>query len=536
MDPRQSLGPDVLRQLNLLREAHASTPDSDSDDDSLGGDIRPPPPPIAPPGELTLQRLLSKSPVPWSDVLSRLKTHPTEASLYGYHNQSPLQRCLIEEDPPVPHTLVLALIKAHPASTSDVDSEGRSALYYAAYYKRDGKIVKSILDASPEMVNKATAVGTMPLHVAYTRQTARLISEAYIDVVKMRDSDGEIPLHGAASWGDAGSVQVLLDAGRQCYVGGRSGASGALVCDARGKTPLDRACELVVATSERVGEDLRWGAGRGGGLRQSFVYRRMPMDGNTALREIEGEAMDNWRKLELLAMEASAFVVGVAGELKTRGVERYTQSTTDNIPTLHAAVALALPPEIIWHAANMNQAQVVEPDSMGRRPVHYAAQSISRRRRREEACSLSSATEVMDILLHSNTFGSIEAAGTFDRNKRLPLHYAVEVGADYHEGLGILINACPQALEARDPRSRLFPFALAAATNEGDDQVSKQPELERPDHLGSDARKFDQEQIRPQGSEEEVSNQVRSSSVDTIYRMLREAPTVLVAQLYSNKK
>ena len=458
--------------------------DSDDEDNNDSRDLRPAPPPIsAGPNQRTLQRLLSLSPVPWDDVIDRLGTHPAEASVYGYHNQSPLQKCLMEEDPPIPIEAVRAFIEAHPRSTKDVDDEGRSALYYAAYYKRESQLVQALLDASPEMIKKATDMGTLPLHVAYTEATAHLLVDAYPDVAKMRDGDGEIPLHGAASWGESGAVRVLLSAGRLCYVGGQSGASGALVVDKRGKSALNRCCELVVATSERVGQDVVWGAGRGGGLRQSFVYRRSPMDGNTALRELEGdESRDTWHKLELLAMAAAAAVMNE------------TCMPIDNvtIPLLHACVALALPPEVIWHCANMHRDQVTEADeSNGRTPLHYAAKTIIQRR--DEGDGTNDASEVIDILLSSSMFGSIEAASIADRNNRLPLHYATESGAEYDEGVKILVRVYPSSLEERDARTGLFPFALAASC-----------------------------------SSPEISS---SASVDTIYRLLREGPSVIESSL-----
>ena len=471
------LGPDILRQLALLREGY----DFSDDDDNL----RPAPPPIsAGPNERTLQRLLSQSPVPWDEVIDRLRMHPAEASVYGYHNQSPLQKCLMEEDPPIPIEAVQALIEAHPQSAEDLDGEGRSALYYATYYKRESRIVQILLDACPEMVKRATDMGTLPLHVAYTEETAQLLVDAYPDVAKMRDGDGEIPLHGAASWGESGAVRVLISAGRQYYVGGRSGANGALVVDKRGKTPLDRCCELIVATSERVGQDLVWGAGRGGGLRQSFIYRRLPMDGNTALRELEGEeARDTWYKLELLVMEAAAVVMD------------NMPSGNESIPLLHACVALALPPEVIWHCANMHQTQVTEADkSNGRTPLHWAAKTIFQRR--DEDDGTNDASEVVDILLFSSIFGSISSASIADRDNRLPLHFATECGAEYEEGIEALVRVCPRSLEERDARTGLFPFALAAS------YTSTSPTMS-------------------------------SSSIDTIYRLLREAPSVLESTLSS---
>ena len=238
--------------------------------------------------------------------------------------------------------------------------------------------------------------------------------------------------------------------------------------------------------SERVGQDLVWGADRGGGLRQSFIYRRLPMDGNTALRELEGEeARDIWHKLELLVMEAAPVVMD------------NVPSGNDSTPLLHACVALALPPEVIWHCANLHQTQVGEVDKCnGRTPLHWAAKTIILRRDKDDGTN--DASEVVDILLFSSIFGSVPSASIADRDNRLPLHHATECGAEYEEGIEALVRVCPRSLEERDARTGLFPFALAAScTCTGN------------------------------------SPMMTSSSVDTIYRLLREAPSVLESSLSS---
>ena len=306
-------------------------------------------------------------------------------------------------------------------------------------------------------------------------------------------------------------------------MGGTSGASGSLVTDSRDKTPLDRACELIVATcSERIGQGTRYGVGRRSGLRQSFVFRRVPMDGSTALRELEGaDAKDNWRKLELLVQEAASFTVFGRGK---KPIARDT-NRREKYPILHSVVALALPPEVVWHAANLYRNQIELADRSGRLPIHHAAESIGKRRRDE---GIMASLEVINILLYSSIFGSTRAAGTVDKDGRYALHTAAALGLDSDNGIDAMVSACPLSLEKRDPITGLYPFALAAAADGSANNVEDVSLRCSNPNSGNDIESTSKLYEAYYDDE-----QMQSSDVDTIYRLLREAPSVLQLQCNS---
>ena len=52
-----------------------------------------------------------------------------------------------------------------------------------------------------------------------------------------------------------------------------------------------------------------------------------------------------------------------------------------------------------------------------------------------------------------------------NKSHRLPIHLAVERGMKWHQGLKDIIDAYPSAVYEADPKTGLYPFALAAATS-----------------------------------------------------------------------
>lgn len=516
------LEPNVLRQLAQLQSTDFS---SDEEDEGNGDEFAVPPLLSSEAqGERPLQYLLSRDAIPWGKVVDRLSSHSREAAVYGYRSQSPLQRGLMEEDCPIPVRAVAAFLTAHPPSASNLDEEGRSPLYYACYHKHHADIVRMLLEASPESARRPTRTGRLPLHVVHTEPTAALLLRAYPEVVKMRDGDGEIPLHSCATWGDAAAVRTLLDAGREFFVGGGSGAAGALVRDCRGRTPLDRVCERIVAASERVASNAsdnnlgsRPDAGRRSFWRKSFINRRLPMDGTTELRrELHGEWMEHFQKLEIIAIEGSR----VIDKQKRR-----------KMPLLHSVVALGCPPEVVWHAAATYPDQVAQSDENGRTPLHYVAQSIGIRRRKEGDASTST-SEIIDILLHSDRFGSMKAAQMRDKDARLPLHYALEEGMDYGEGLELLLQANPASLEQMDAFTGLFPFAIAATANNYDpsdcyDEESRETFAQEINESKEYDRIVTPSVVITEDDAELWLPSTSSTLVDTIYQLLRAAPAIL---------
>lgn len=71
--------------------------------------------------------------------------------------------------------------------------------------------------------------------------------------------------------------------------------------------------------------------------------------------------------------------------------------------------------------------------------------------------------------VHDNTIsifleGDRGTASVLDKDMRLPLHWAIETGKQWDEGIQSLVDAAPLALATRDGQRHLYPFMMAAIT------------------------------------------------------------------------
>jgi ankyrin repeat protein len=55
-----------------------------------------------------------------------------------------------------------------------------------------------------------------------------------------------------------------------------------------------------------------------------------------------------------------------------------------------------------------------------------------------------------------------EGAKALDKDFKLPLHWAIETGKEWNEGIQSLVEAAPLALATRDGQNHLYPFMMAA--------------------------------------------------------------------------
>jgi hypothetical protein len=85
---------------------------------------------------------------------------------------------------------------------------------------------------------------------------------------------------------------------------------------------------------------------------------------------------------------------------------------------------------------------------------------------------VSSAVEIMHMLLYSKDFGSKEMAAVSDNEGRLPLHIILEniqwienCDQESPHPIKSLIDANPYALECRDGLTGLYPFMISAMSS-----------------------------------------------------------------------
>jgi len=499
-----------------------------------------------------LRSMLCRIPVPWDDFLAVLRRAAAQkpsdsldekderASVLrelasgregdgtSWRNPSLLQRALMETEPPgIPPEAVRWMLELDPALARDADPEGRTALSYACSNRADGEIVRLLLGADPSAARRRTTKhATIPLHAAYKADTARALLEVFPEGVRVRDMDGELPLHAIASWGDAEAAAVLVEVGREeglcrdrrgvSAVGGIIGSDGhqdgvsgegrprtrqfcggALIEDKRGRTPLDRASELVVALSERDEP-----SAPPADLRRSFIFVRKPILGHAALKPLCNDGLEAFRKYEALARAAWE-------HSSARACHPGAGTSSPPFQVLHCAIELDSPPEVVSHAAALDPGRVKERNARGETPLHLAAALAGRRRSERDEADIDdddndTASEIVDMLLNSRSFGSTQPAWTPDDKGRLPLHIAALSRMTFRRHLIFgedggplekILGAEPRALDVPDGDGML-PFMLAAVAKDSNDVSSS--------GKGRDER-----------------------DINTVYRLLRESPAVL---------
>lgn len=196
--------------------------------------------------------------------------------------------------------------------------------------------------------------------------------------------------------------------------GSRCRCGGIMLADASGKTPLDLLCDRIVETYEHDEKD----------------GRLLPL---TAVGERQ------WEALLMLITHGT----------KAASRERFS--------IVHQVVELGLPSPVVAHALRTNPTHAIQRDALGRTPLMIAASSIRR----------SNSAEVVHALLNESGHGSAKAARITDREGRLPIDAAGEMGHD-ERVCELLAKAEPRAVDTRDLRDRMFPFMTAAVGERSD--------------------------------------------------------------------
>ena len=96
---------------------------------------------------------------------------------------------------------------------------------------------------------------------------------------------------------------------------------------------------------------------------------------------------------------------------------------------------------------------------MGRLPLHIAARTPAYVPQVFEPKA--STAPIIVVLAQINP----NAVKERDNDGRLPLHFALEAGKTWDEGIYNLIKFNPQSLREKDPVTHLYPFMLAATND-----------------------------------------------------------------------
>mmetsp|Transcript_38640 Transcript_38640/g.116017 ORF Transcript_38640/g.116017 Transcript_38640/m.116017 type:complete len:421 (-) Transcript_38640:6581-7843(-) len=189
------------------------------------------------------------------------------------------------------------------------------------------------------------------------------------------------------------------------------------------------------------------------------------------------EGGPEWHKMAVLARACSDCLKAKRRARQgIKGCNESSCSISAGFSLVHTLLEVGSPAIVLSYAIKAYSSQLREKDEWGRLPLAIAAS--------QHKCS----KEIIELLLDSD-IGYPPAAKVSDVAGRLPLHIASENGRKYDDGLRCLFEAAPKSLECCDAVTSLFPFMLASTGLE--------------------------------------------ANVDTIYRLLRESPSVL--QIFCSK-
>ncbi len=150
--------------------------------------------------------------------------------------------------------------------------------------------------------------------------------------------------------------------------------------------------------------------------------------------------------------------VAKATYMTIRGLP-YHDDVISNIPLLHAIIECGAHTSLVEYVITLYPDQVLFRDDDGRVPLSVASAKVD--------CN----TETLELLLKKDACDdkrvttTISAAAMADNKNRLPLHLAVESGRTWNNGVQLIADAAPLALQTCDGLTRMYPYMLAAIPN-----------------------------------------------------------------------
>lgn len=161
--------------------------------------------------------------------------------------------------------------------------------------------------------------------------------------------------------------------------------------------------------------------------------------------ESDGELFSIWQRIEVL--------VGFAKKKET--------------PLPHFLVRQGYPSILVWLVGKISPDLLKKRDELGCLPLHYAAQPLPRRNGtcREECRVISSSEKLIGKSTLRDLMDAFPSGARYQDGKgRIPLTLLVQAGASLAHVMA-MVKLAPQALLARDRRTHLYPFMLAATVN-----------------------------------------------------------------------
>ncbi len=262
----------------------------------------------------------------------------------------------------------------------------------------------------------------------------------------MTKKHGYLPLHGACSDSTTSPdvVKLFIENGVRNKIGTIIGnghyCGGLLVKDLHGDIPI------------------------------KIIFRRaLFLKSTTSSLSFSDKTL--WKKL-CIVVKATYLAIH-AGDKKKADLD--SDSEDDDIPLVHAIIECGGHTNLVKYALRLHPEQALWRDKDGRTPLSIA-------------CAKNETNnEIINLLLGGKSRGGEDSDGNesgsgirenldprgaaaavasmADTKGRLPLHLAVESGRTLKNGVELIADAAPLAMQTRDVQTGMYPFQLASIPN-----------------------------------------------------------------------
>mmetsp|Transcript_23217 Transcript_23217/g.35999 ORF Transcript_23217/g.35999 Transcript_23217/m.35999 type:complete len:420 (+) Transcript_23217:109-1368(+) len=316
------------------------------------------------------------------------------------------------------------------------DFDANLPLHSACHHGAPFEIVKYILERNPEAVRLTGVTESLPLHIVCrplngtaSRDIVRIILHSYPEAASIPDDEGLLPLEIACKHGASIEVlRALLSAN----------VSAVSKYRAHGFQSVDDLWNRF-SNGDRRGafHDSRK-------ERHRVKTNRRIVEQATSPSDLVSELGHLWACIELLSWA------------------RYYDSVDFQLPfwkkwrVVHALAGSDSHPEIMKFALKLFPTQIFERDEEGNLPLHIASPNL-RRSECRNCCHKQNL--LIDVLVKACP----ETARKRDRAGSLPLHIVLMNRNIKSIGqVDLLLKSYPGAICTKDPKTKLYPFMLAA--------------------------------------------------------------------------
>jgi hypothetical protein len=265
-----------------------------------------------------------------------------------------------------------------------------------------------------------------PKHVIQALAIQNAISEESVS----HSCGGVLPLHSAIERYDT-TMEVVL-----CVL--NMNPNAASIRDVNGLNSVDLIWKRFIEPDNYRSEEVKRKAAILRSRMEEVISPKFTMNkqsrAHCLLHDLP-EFREFWNTLSILVQAASS---------------PSTLSAYKSFKLLHACVEIECNPSLIQFAAALHPDQILEPADSHRRVLLHIAASKS-------PC-------VFKAVLNLNR----RAVARTDTFGRLPLHYAIESGKTWGDGISDLIKEHPKSLSLQDPRTGLPPCLAAACSQSSD--------------------------------------------------------------------